>query len=137
MLHPVIAKDGHTYERDAIQQWFDNGNVRSPQGSPLHSTILLSTELIVNQAMKTFIQEWIEENTSLQGLQKQLQDFHGPLVTATTSKEVHETIKNIHELVRLLEDLEKRRKFFYLIKADYSRLFTIFFIFFCPLLNHF
>ena len=62
--------------------------------------------------MKTFIQEWIEENTSLQGLQKQLQDFHGPLVTATTSKEVHETIKNIHELVRLLEVLEKRRKFF-------------------------
>ena len=96
MLHPVIAKDGHTYEHDAIQQWFDNGNV----WSPLHSTILLSTELIVNQAMKTFIQEWIEENTSLQGLQKQLQDFHGPLVTATTSKEVHETIKNIHELVR-------------------------------------
>ena len=89
MLHPVIAKDGHTYERDAIQQWFDNGNVRSP----LHSTILLSTELIVNQAMKTFIQEWIEENTSLQGLQKQLQDFHGPLVTATTSKEVHPPIE--------------------------------------------
>ena len=27
MLHPVIAKDGHTYEHDAIQQWFDNGNV--------------------------------------------------------------------------------------------------------------
>ena len=121
MVHPVIAKDGQTYERDAIQHWFDEGNVTSP----LHSTILVSTELIVNQAMKTLIQEWVEENTSLKGLQGQLHDLHGPLVTATTSKEVHETIKNIHQLVR------RKKKFFFFF-------FPFLFFsssFFCPLLN--
>ena len=30
MLDPVTASDGHTYERSAIQYWFDTGHNRSP-----------------------------------------------------------------------------------------------------------
>jgi hypothetical protein len=29
-LDPVLAEDGHTYERSAVVRWFDTGNARSP-----------------------------------------------------------------------------------------------------------
>jgi hypothetical protein len=31
MKDPVMTSDGHTYERDAIQEWFDLGNKTSPR----------------------------------------------------------------------------------------------------------
>ena len=30
MRDPVIALDGHSYERDAIMEWFDRGRIVSP-----------------------------------------------------------------------------------------------------------
>jgi hypothetical protein len=33
MLDPVVAADGHSYERTAIQKWFDTGNTKSPMTS--------------------------------------------------------------------------------------------------------
>ena len=30
MRDPVIALDGHSYERDAITQWFARGRIKSP-----------------------------------------------------------------------------------------------------------
>ena len=31
MVDPVLAKDGHSYDRKAIQQWFDAGHNTSPK----------------------------------------------------------------------------------------------------------
>ena len=31
MVEPVVASDGHTYERAQIQQWFDLHNTTSPK----------------------------------------------------------------------------------------------------------
>ncbi|MHB9147566.1 MAG: ankyrin repeat domain-containing protein [Candidatus Amoebophilus sp.] len=51
MEDPVIAQDGHTYERQAIKRWFDMGKRISPKTGAR----LLSTELIANYTMRSLI----------------------------------------------------------------------------------
>ena len=34
MVDPVVAADGHTYERDAIEQWYRTRRARPPVLSP-------------------------------------------------------------------------------------------------------
>ncbi|NEJ83794.1 hypothetical protein GR268_45915, partial [Rhizobium leguminosarum] len=53
MEDPVIAQDGHTYERAAIQQWFGTGRRTSPKTG----VRLLSIELIPNYTMRSLIQD--------------------------------------------------------------------------------
>ncbi|ACE05862.1 hypothetical protein Aasi_0451 [Candidatus Amoebophilus asiaticus 5a2] len=53
MEDPVIAQDGHTYERAAIQQWFNTGRRTSPRTGAR----LLSTDLIANYTMRSLIQD--------------------------------------------------------------------------------
>ena len=51
---PVVAEDGHTYERRAIKTWFKQGNQTSPiTRAPLDSTKLIPnwTRLTSNEAM--------------------------------------------------------------------------------------
>jgi len=54
MRDPVLAADGHTYEREAIEHWFSNSNL-----SPKTGLRLTSTNLIENIALRITIQEWI------------------------------------------------------------------------------
>ena len=53
MEDPVIAQDGHTYERAAIKRWFDMGKRISPKTGAR----LLSTELTPNYTMRSLIQD--------------------------------------------------------------------------------
>ena len=53
MEEPVIAQDGHTYERAAIQRWLGMGKRTSPKTGAR----LLSTELIANYTMRSLIQD--------------------------------------------------------------------------------
>ena len=53
MEDPVIAQDGHTYERAAIQRWFDTGRRTSPKTGAQ----LLSIELLPNYTMRSLIQD--------------------------------------------------------------------------------
>ena len=94
MVDPVIAKDGHSYDREAIQQWFDAGHNTSPKQNNV-----ISTELTPNHGLKTLIQEWVEENTGLNGLEKQLKAPQGSLAMASTPKEALDAIEVISELV--------------------------------------
>jgi len=50
-VDPVVAADGHTYERVAIKQWFDKGDLRSPMTNEL----LCHTALIPNHTLKKVI----------------------------------------------------------------------------------
>jgi len=93
MVDPVVAGDGFTYERSKIEEWLDKNNT-----SPMTQQIMVPL-LIPNQAIKTQIQEWVEENTGLRGLQKQLKSLHGPLVTASSPKEALDAIVVIGKLV--------------------------------------
>jgi len=53
MVDPVIAADGHTYERSEIFQWLKQKDV-----SPLTGAIVEHKELISNFKLKMDIQEW-------------------------------------------------------------------------------
>jgi serine/threonine protein kinase len=50
---PVVAIDGHTYSRAAIQNWFS-----SRQTSPLTNERLESTQLLPNHTLRNAIEEW-------------------------------------------------------------------------------
>ena len=56
MEEPVIAMDGHTYDRTSIELWFQNHN-----SSPMTREIINST-LIPNFNLKSQISEWYNSN---------------------------------------------------------------------------
>ena len=57
MEDPCIAADGHSYERRAIKDWFARGNNTSPKtGAQLDDT-----RLFPNHALKSAIQDFLEE----------------------------------------------------------------------------
>ena len=45
MLDPVVASDGHTYERSSIETWFDGGHTRSPKTNNPLPTLVLTPNL--------------------------------------------------------------------------------------------
>jgi hypothetical protein len=49
MVDPVLAMDGHTYERNAIERWFANGRATSP----VTNARLSSLTLVPNHALKS------------------------------------------------------------------------------------
>ena len=53
MIDPVFAADGHTYERSAIQHWFDIGNSRSPTSNEE----LPNKSLIPNHTQRKMIEK--------------------------------------------------------------------------------
>lgn len=54
MKDPVLAKDGYTYERTAIQAW-----LQSHQTSPMTRTHLSNHELTPNYALRDAIERWL------------------------------------------------------------------------------
>ncbi len=52
MADPVIASDGHSYERAAIEHWF-----RTNRTSPMTGEVLASLTLIPNHALRCIIAE--------------------------------------------------------------------------------
>ncbi len=52
MKDPVICADGHSYEREAIAHWFNNGEKKSP----MTGLILSSTILIPNHNLRNAIE---------------------------------------------------------------------------------
>ena len=58
MEDPVVAADGHTYERSSIMQWFDK-NLTSPMTNEAMTTKML----FPNHALKSQILDWVEKQT--------------------------------------------------------------------------
>ena len=54
MTDPVLATDGHTYERSAIERWFAIGKTSSPKtGEPLEATAVFP-----NHSLRSMIRDW-------------------------------------------------------------------------------
>lgn len=49
MYNPVVASDGHTYERRHIEQWFKRGNKTSPLTNDKISTALYPSQIVKSQ----------------------------------------------------------------------------------------
>lgn len=64
MMNPVILVDGHTYEKEAIEDWLKLKNT-----SPLTGVQLPSKQMIPNYALKGLIQE-LEELAKKRGEQQ-------------------------------------------------------------------
>jgi hypothetical protein len=61
MEDPVSTADGQTYERKAIQEWFDRGHKESPlTGAPLVRNGLVDKTVAPNFALKSAIGEWAQ-----------------------------------------------------------------------------
>ncbi|XP_078163385.1 U-box domain-containing protein 33-like isoform X2 [Carex rostrata] len=57
MKDPHIAADGFTYEAEAIEGWFDSGQVTSP----VTNLKLVHHDLIPNRALRSAILEWLPQ----------------------------------------------------------------------------
>lgn len=55
MEDPVVAKDGHSYERRAIEGWLEKHTT-----SPMTNEALFSADLFPNHSLKSLILEWKE-----------------------------------------------------------------------------
>merc|ERR1711920_102014 len=53
MVDPVLAADGHTYERSSIERW-----LRDHRTSPKTNEVLANRELIANIALRVAICDW-------------------------------------------------------------------------------
>ena len=62
MKDPVIAADGHSYERANIERWFQHHNT-----SPKTGAQLSSTALIPNHTLKSVIEEWVQKQQNENG----------------------------------------------------------------------
>jgi len=52
MINPVIGRDGHTYEKEAIEKWLDNKNT-----SPITNAVMHKDGLVPNIALRKIIQD--------------------------------------------------------------------------------
>eukprot|EP01117_Protostelium_nocturnum_P016268 TRINITY_DN6398_c0_g1_i1.p1 TRINITY_DN6398_c0_g1~~TRINITY_DN6398_c0_g1_i1.p1 ORF type:complete len:236 (-),score=17.28 TRINITY_DN6398_c0_g1_i1:16-723(-) len=59
MKNPVIAADGHSYDKDSIELWISKGNHRSP----MTNMILPDLKLIPNHALKSAIMSHASSTT--------------------------------------------------------------------------
>lgn len=57
MQEPVVAADGYTYETEAIKGWLESGNGTSP----MTDQKLANNILIPNHALRSAIQEWLQQ----------------------------------------------------------------------------
>ncbi|RWS15133.1 WD repeat: SAM and U-box domain-containing protein 1-like protein, partial [Dinothrombium tinctorium] len=55
MHDPVVASDGYSYEREAIEKWFESGN----NSSPMTNEPLTDQRLITNLTLKLLIKKYI------------------------------------------------------------------------------
>ncbi|XP_047087049.1 U-box domain-containing protein 57-like [Lolium rigidum] len=60
MNDPQMASDGFTYEAEAIKRWLDDGNLRSP----MTNLALPNRDLIPNRALRSSIQEHLQQQRS-------------------------------------------------------------------------
>jgi hypothetical protein len=56
LTDPVVACDGFTYDRRAVQEWFESGQ----RISPLTKQTLRSTATLPNHVVRCAVNEWLE-----------------------------------------------------------------------------
>jgi hypothetical protein len=62
MVDPVLTVDGHTYEREAIENWFKSSKITSPlTNCELRKGGLVDTSITPNMALRKAIEEWTQK----------------------------------------------------------------------------
>ena len=58
MVEPVVASDGHTYERSCIEEWIQSKTKKGACATSPITGLPLTDRLIPNQSIKILVQEW-------------------------------------------------------------------------------
>ena len=74
---PVIAADGHNYERKSIERWLQNHAT-----SPKTNIVLPHKHLIPNHELRARCLAWKESHCTEAGLKKQLKRMSGEVTSA-------------------------------------------------------
>jgi ankyrin repeat protein/CII-binding regulator of phage lambda lysogenization HflD len=90
MQDPVIAQDGHTYERTAIQRWFDIPKRMSPKTG----ATLLNIKLRPNYAMRSLIQDLVPSLAK-----RKLEMRHIEAAIKLREEEITETLEQKGQLI--------------------------------------
>lgn len=113
MEDPVVAADGHTYERAFVEEWFRRGHLTSP----LTGAVINSDLLTPNQSMRALIVEFVEENPSVRkgergwGIRKgrrrsrRLSALRNHYIGKT--EEYHLRLSGQHAVVAMREEIER------------------------------
>ena len=97
MNDPVFASDGHSYDRTALETWFESGKRTSPS-----TNLPITRTLTTNWNLKQQIQTWARQDKNGQEYQQQIQMYFGQLaMNLTTIKEVATVITAIRGTVQL------------------------------------
>lgn len=91
---PVLAADGHSYERKDIKKWLEQNN-----RSPMTNDELAHDHLTPNHRLRSRCTEWRELHTTEAGLIAQLKQVSGELITSLDAAAVLETVRKIDALV--------------------------------------
>lgn len=62
MTDPVVAADGHTYDRSSIEHHFSNASSHHRVRSPMTNQVLPNLNLIPNHAIRGLIREYHNQN---------------------------------------------------------------------------
>ena len=62
MLDPVVASDGHTYDRSNIEQWLEDES-----SSPITREPLDSKHIFANRVVRTLVMQFIETTAAVKG----------------------------------------------------------------------
>ena len=100
MQDPVIASDGHTYERTGITRWLERS-----ANSPMTGKQMPDKRLVPNHTMKSQIEQWRDKQRGHNPRQEQLDAILNKIRLCTTSDEVTATLSAISEFVVETETL--------------------------------
>jgi len=100
MRDPVIAEDGHSYERAAITEWFQHNST-----SPKTNIHLNSTNLVPNIALRNTIQEYLAKNPIVTPTQSEYKDSPLKLTAKKSNTHIHLCVQTTDEPVRKPIDL--------------------------------
>ncbi len=126
---PVMALDGHTYERLPITTWYERGNRRSPvTGQTIGATILLDNifaRRILDQAKKVAPElDFLKHNAVKSNLEKCIQDkedFINNLLQKVDRINIERDALVHVETIHLKRQIEELTKLNSQIPANYLR----------------
>jgi hypothetical protein len=114
MLDPVVASDGHTYEREQIQQWFNLHNTTSPKTRETLTSLVLTSNL----GLKTLITEWKEAHMQGKADTQKIGALKIRVFGVSTSADALVIIQEMSELI-------ETSKFCLMAASDVERLTRI------------
>ena len=94
MEDPVLAADGFSYERVAIEKWFSNHSTSPKTGEQLTTTVVTP-----NLTLLTLIKEWVDNHLTGRADKQTLDLLKANLFGVSTSKEAQHVVQQMLQVV--------------------------------------